>query len=224
MPSPWIWDEATHRYRNAETGRFIGYKTMVGLRDRFVDAQKKRAGALADQLASGAIDVYDWQRAMEDEIKTTYIDQYILGHGGRNTMTPSDWGRLGAETRKQYGYLGRFTQQVLAGELTDEEGNLKPDALRARAELYIEGSTGAYERGRALGMGLPELPAYPGDGSTDCLVACRCSWRIEEVHDDDGHLIGWDCYWQAEGDAGTCATCGERARTWNPLRIMRPGF
>ncbi len=221
MPSPWIWDKATHRYRNVKTGRFIGYNTMLSLRDRFVDAQKERVDALADQLASGAIDVYDWQRAMRDEIKTTYIDQYILGHGGRNTMTPSDWGRLGAEMRKQYGYLGRFASQIEAGEFTDDEGNVRIDALRARAQLYIEGSTGAYERGRALGMGLPELPAYPGSGDSECLVNCRCAWRIEEVRDDDGNLIGWDCYWITRGDAGTCPTCAQRGRQWSPLRVMR---
>ena len=42
MPSLWRWEPKLSRYRNAETGRFIGAKGMVELRDLFVERQRRR--------------------------------------------------------------------------------------------------------------------------------------------------------------------------------------
>lgn len=210
----------THRYRNTETGRFLGAGQMVELRDRFLDAQQEAMRELTGRLSE--MTVADWARQMRDTIKTTHIDLYVLGHGGRNTMTAQDWGRLGHKLREQYAYLSRFEMEIATGRYTDPEtGGLKLDALMARAELYAKSGVSSYERGHALGMGVPDLPDYPGSGSTQCVTNCRCYWSIDEVHDDDGTLVGWNCTWVAVGDAGTCGDCDAHAADWSPLYIAR---
>lgn len=50
-------------------------------------------------------------------------------------------------------------------------------------------------------------------------TSCRCSWRFEELHDDEGNVIGWNCYWEMINDKGTCPDCIENAAKWNPLSI-----
>lgn len=223
MPSPWIWEAKLHRYRHVATGRFLGPRQMVALRDAFVDAQVERMGVLARRLANSEINVYQWQQAMRHEIRMAYIDQYILGHGGRKTMMPTDWGRLGAEIRKQYNYLTRFVNDIEAGKYTNPDGTLQIDAIRARAELYMKSSRAAYEQGHAFGIGMPPLPAYPGDGTSECIANCRCYWSIHEVRDETRNkVIAWECRWVAQGDAESCPTCRERAQEWNPLRLINP--
>lgn len=213
MPSPWVWVPSAHTYRNTATGRFMGAEAMVGLRDRFTDYMIGQARDLAERLASGALSPEAWHTAMQQQIKTVTIDQYVMARGGRNAMTHADWGRVGQMTRQQYTYLARFANDVAEGRYTDADGNLKPGAIGARAEMYMESGTTAYERGRVQAYGMPDLPAYPGGPGCRGLTRCRCHWRIEEVED------GWDCYWEAMGDAGTCDVCDERAKTWYPLHV-----
>ena len=206
MPSPWVWSQSAHRYRNTRTGQFIGQAQMVGLRDAFLDAQRDAAADLAGRLASGDIPVGEWQRLMRRDVKDSFIDQYVLAHGGRGTMTQSDWGRIGAMVKEQYSYLDGFAKAIENGELSEAQ-------IRARASMYHDASVQAYEKGHAVMMGVPTLPAYPGDGATQCHGNCRCHW---DIRDAEG---GWDCYWVIDPGAEHCPDCITNADRWNPLEV-----
>lgn len=82
--------------------------------------------------------------------------------------------------------------------------------IRARSRMYMRSAREAFERGQMRAYRIPELPAYPGDGSTECLTNCRCSWRF--VITDDGI----DCYWDIDWDAENCQDCIDRHYMWNP--------
>ena len=208
MPSPWVWSVAAHRYRNTRTGRFMGPTEMLGLRDSFMDAQRASAAELSERLVQGDLDVGQWQKMMRRDIKTSYIDQYVLAHGGRGTMTQADWGRIGAMVKEQYRYLDGFAEAVADGTLTEGQ-------IRIRSQMYHDSSAQSYERGNAKAYGMPDLPAYPGDGSTACHTNCRCHWRIEEVEG------GWDAYWVLDPAAEHCHDCDTRSGDWNPLEVRR---
>lgn len=210
MPTktPWVWNESLQRYRSTETGRFLGPRQMLELRDVFAQAQRARTSELAARLTTGEITATAWQGEMKGIIKQTYIDQYVMAKGGRAQMTQADYGRLGNMLRDQYKYLQGFESDIKAGKLS-------PGQIAARANLYVESSTQAYERGRAAALGVPKLPAYPGDGSTQCRSNCRCHWEIVPT---DG---GWDCFWRL-GDAQHCSGCQVNAGTWSPLQVSRP--
>lgn len=90
--------------------------------------------------------------------------------------------------------------------------------VRARSQLYINSARQAYERAKARALGVPDLPAYPGDGSTVCKSNCACSWRLEPIYDDDDNLIGWNAFWEL-GAADHCPDCIQRSIQWNPLRL-----
>jgi hypothetical protein len=181
---------------------------MLAYRDTYLDAQRASAADLASRLARADIDVAQWQKAMRNDIKDSYINQYVLGHGGRGTMTQADWGRVGAMVKEQYRYLDGFATAVADDTLTEAQ-------IRARSQMYHDGSVSAYERAHTLALGVPSLPAYPGDGSSECLGNCRCTWDIREV---DG---GWDCYWIVDPGAEHCDTCQDRGSKWNPLEVRR---
>ncbi len=205
MPSPWNWDDVSRRYRDTSTGRYIGSRQMLTLRNGYIEAKKAEVDRLARKLANGDIDIQRWTLDMRSSIKDAFIDEYCLAFGGRNNMTQANWGQLGHMLRDQYGYLQRFAGDIQAGKMS--EGQIK-----VRSEMYIDAATQAYERGHSEGLGLPRLPAYPGDGQTQCRANCQCAWDIQ----DSGNQ--WDCTWKL-GVAEHCPDCVDNSQRWAPLVV-----
>ena len=209
MPSPWQFDDISKRYRNTATGRYMSASQMLGLRDQFVDAMKGKTDALVSRVATGDLTAQQWSLEMRKTIKQSYIDQYVLARGGRQNMTQRDWGIIGNMTRRQYEYLDGLERDIRDGKLSEAQA-------RARARMYIESSTQAYERGATEGRGIPRLPAYPGDGQTQCRANCRCHWSIEDLVD------AWACTWVL-GIAEHCPDCVANASRWAPLMMPKMG-
>ena len=69
-----------------------------------------------------------------------------------------------------------------------------------------------YWRGATLGY---NLPAYPADGSSECLGNCGCVWSLTVFDEEQGNLNAW---W-IRGKDDSCPTCIDRAGRWAPLRI-----
>lgn len=212
----WAYDTRSHRYRvttegaqalGRKAGTYIAEKRIVDLRDRWIDVAKGRTDALAGQYARGQLSLEQWREGMRQEIRTNFINEYMLGHGGRNSMTPSDWGRIGQRVQVQYRYLDNFVNEIAAGNLSDAQ-------IAARARMYVEASSAAFEQGNARARGAPDLPAFPGDGSTQCRSNCKCHWRLVESERE------WRCYWQI-APAENCDDCLTRAGRWNPLIVPK---
>ena len=208
--SPWEWDQPSKRYRNAETGRYMSTRQMLPLRDEFIAAQKAAASELVDRLAEGEIGTGRFVNDMRGLIRTTFIDEYALAHGGRHNMTSRDFGIVGNMCRDQYGYLNNFASEINAGDLS-------PAQIRARANLYIEAGSQAFERAGAEVRGIKGprgLPAYPGDGTSECMTNCKCTWEYAEKE------TAWECTWTLH-PAEHCGTCLERASTWAPYIVAK---
>ncbi len=208
MPSPWTYDDASHRYRSTETGRYIGKTQLIELRDTFIDSQRSEMDRLSAQMASGDITVQRWTLDTWSTIRETYIDEYAAGRGGRHILTQQDYGSIGGMMSNQSTYFKRFAEQIKNGELSEAQ-------VRMRSQMYIDSATQAFERGRSRAQGVPQLPAYPGDGQTQCGSNCKCHWDIRETE------MTFDAYWTL-GVAEHCPDCLENASRWNPYQIARP--
>lgn len=196
MPSPrWTWDDGTRRFRDGNTGRFVSEKRIVDLRDQYTDARSAFVQRATDRLTNQGMSLPDWERLMREETKDAYINQYMLGRGGRNVMTQRDWGIVGRALRDQYGYLDRLATQIASGEIT-------PGQARARARMYIEGSVQMFETAKVEGRGIPRLNQVPGDGKTQCLSNCRC--HQEFTQEADGT---WLVTWILDPAAEHCEDC-----------------
>jgi hypothetical protein len=212
----WRWNQQARRYYvtaegaqalGHKPGTFVSQSQMVTLRDSFINEQKQRTNSWAAELANGRITVQQWTLLMRDEIKNNHIAQYLLAHGGRDTMTPADWGRLGQTIRQQYQYLQKFAEDIASGNLTEGQ-------IAARARMYVESSSQSFGQGHQAAMGAPELPQQPGDGKTQCRSNCKCYWDIRELE------YQWDCYWRLN-PAEHCPDCLENAVRWNPLTFYK---
>lgn len=205
--SVWSWDQGSKRYRSSDTGRFIGQKQMTELRDEFVAAKRGSAQTLASDLATGSSSIQEFEVAFRREIKTVFVDQYVLARGGRNAMTQADWGMVGRMVRDQYGFAHSLTVDIANGTLSQAQ-------IASRVTGYFNSSTTSFERGRSASYGMPSLPAYPADGGTACRHNCRCTWSIEETDD------AWNCTWRV-GSGENCADCASHATEWAPLVVPK---
>lgn len=138
---------------------------------------------------------------LERVLQDTYYEAYRLGTGG--TLTDEGAALVNEMLATQSEYLQGF-RNALA------DGSLSPAQTAARVQMYAESVKAPYWRGKTAAW---PLPAVPGDGSTQCLTNCRCTWDIRETGEDSA-----DCYWVRHVDE-SCQTCIERASEWAPLRI-----
>lgn len=206
----WIWDDIKKFFIDAAgyiAGK-LGLGELVDMRDEFTDGVLKESDTLISNLMeSGSINVQQWTLDMRELIKNTYRAQYELAIGGRENMTPADYGRLGGILQEQYRYLQGFADDLAAGRLS-------PSQAMYRARMYINSSTQAFERARAAGFGLT-LPQYPGDGGTQCLTNCKCQWDIQF----DEKEFAFNCYWRL-GYAEHCPDCLDAAKIYSPYVVQ----
>ena len=139
-------------YRDTATGRAISNASVTAQIDVMISASSDVTLTLSEMVDSGGISAGSWNDAMRQEIKDNYIDQYLVGIGGRENMNQEHWGSVGGMIADQYRYLDKFYAQVAAGDLSLGQ-------INARARMYMNSSREAYERahGRAaLNRGFTE--------------------------------------------------------------------
>lgn len=205
--SGFVWNDQTHRWRNLATGRFISQAQMTVMRDTFLDRARGLTDGLTQQMYDGKLRSGQWAVQMRQTVRATYIDQYAAARGGIGNLGPADLKALSGMLNKQWDYLLQFQQDLNAGKLSLGQA-------QARARMYVESASQAFERGKTASYGMPDLPAYPGDGQTVCRANCRCHWQIEDVGN------AWACSWKL-GAAEHCPDCIGNAGHWNPLMLTK---
>lgn len=133
------FDSKAGRYRDSK-GRFVAFARIIGLVNLEQKLLEAKAERLAEELVAGKITPFQFQWAMQREIKPAIIRMAVLGHNGQ-PMDEAAWGAVGQFVRQEYSYLRRFTQQIIAGELTQGQ-------IVARAKLYAGSTKRMYERAR----------------------------------------------------------------------------
>jgi len=218
----WNFNQALNRYQlsregarvtGQRAGTIIGQAKMLDFRNEYADRQKERVGILAQQLQDGEITLNQWLLSSREAIKETYINQYLLGIGGRGNITQADYGRIGNMLRNQYGFLQKFAGDIQSGRYDESEGG-----IAARLKMYIESSSQAYERGQIVsrfgGDLYSRLLQFPGDGQTECRANCRCHLEVEDT--PGAWLVRWRL-----NPAEHCEDCLRLASEWNPLEVTK---
>lgn len=205
MASKWEYFPEEYLYR--KNGRVFSEDSILRNLSLYTQEKTSSVQFLALRLRDGDINLQQWTNQMRSTIKRTHIINYIIARGGNRRMTQQDWGRLGGVIYNQYRYLDRFATDISGGNLTLGQ-------IQARSALYINAARQSYERGRTQGARGISLPAYPGDGTSECFSNCRCRWQIEET--DTEFLCSWKL-----GEAEHCDTCVQRATLWSPLMIAK---
>ena len=169
--------------------------------DRLIARLASLIGAATETLESDPSRLDDWYDEIARQLRRYTLAAYLVGAGG---ATPDD-ALIADQVKAQLQYLAAFRDEIKSS------GEWKP-GWNARAQMYAESIKASYWNARTKGWA---LPAQPGDGTTQCLTRCRCSWDIQEL-EGEGNA---DCYWIYGATEGHCQTCIERSQQWSPLQI-----
>lgn len=167
---------------------------------------KQQVDALADDLESGKITVDEWEAGMEREIEKLHSTAYIIGLGGLANATAQSFATIAVLVADQVEFLHKWADELR------KEAKHSLAKIKARAALYLNSANATLLIALTDALGMPRLPAYPGDSSSACKSNDKCTWRFQKV---DG---GWDCFWTLH-PAEHCRQCLGRSTAWNPLQI-----
>jgi hypothetical protein len=192
----YTFDPRIARYRGPD-GRFITERTMQGALVALSDASAERMAGLASRLQAGSLKLAEWQAGMMAEIKTTHLAAALAAKGGRQMMSPADFGAAGAQIKVQYQHLGRWAADIVSGKAALGDG------LVSRARLYARASASTFDAmrirdARNSGAEMEErnlshsadpcgecptlsrrgwvpLGTLPPVGTRQCVANCRCT-------------------------------------------------
>jgi len=173
--------------------------------DRLTARLTRLIGTATDALESVYPDGADaWQSELAAQLARYHTAAALVGSGG-NEITPALRTAVKSDLASQLAFLDRFAVEV-------KDASEWQAGWNARAAMYADAIQVPYWRGKT--QMLP-LPAMPGDGGSECLTRCRCSWDVQPL-DGDGN---YDAYWQLGAAEDHCQQCQQRAADWSPVRI-----
>lgn len=207
----WIWDEDDKVYVDDETGERLELFDQIGIRDNLADSaaefyttwpleegEEPEDNDLVALLILGLIALSVFETRMQEAIEATVVAQYVFGLGGDENLTPEDKAIIDELLLVQYQFLNGMTNRIANDELSELQ-------IAANAALYFSATVIGFEQGRRAAFDHQlQLPAMPGDGSSECLANDRCYWDIR----DEGDII--TAKW-IRTVRESCPTCIRRA-------------
>lgn len=151
---------------------------------------------MGEQLVSGQLTLDQWHQDMKDAIDGMFVKQGMAGV--QHDESQVDTSAITDQVAEQYQYLDGFAADIEQAMASGKSLDFVP----SRAAQYAGSSQQSFW---TQATGEADLPAQPGDGSSECLGNCGCKW---ECHDGE-----W--YW-VRGKDDSCPTCLKRAAEWAP--------
>lgn len=172
-----------------------------------LDALTLRLKELIDLATDGLIadlgSTAEYQEIMSELLTRYHTAAYLVG-ADADDISPAARRRIIDGVASQLAFLERFVTEIQGAEEFEA-------GWQSRARSYAESIKEPYWTGRTK---LLPLPAQPGDGTTQCLTQCRCSWDIRKTGNDS-----YRCKW-VRGVTDSCQTCIQRESEWSSLMVI----
>jgi hypothetical protein len=171
---PYTFDRRLGRYRDTR-GRLIAERVVRDAVDNVTDLASSRMGQYARDLLDGRLSLADFQARLMQDSKSAHLAAGIAAHGGKAQMSPSDWGRVGQQVRRQYGYLRNFAASVVDGRQPLN------GTLVSRAQQYGQAARVTYEAikaadDKARGMTVERNVLHGRDHCGECPKLTAKGW------------------------------------------------
>lgn len=174
---------------------------LEGLITRLQSLIDAATGKLIDNLSPAQIQEY--HEVMEELLSRYHLAAYMVG-AGTDVVSGKAREKVLEGVANQLAFLQGFITEI-------EDNDTFEMGWQARARMYGESIKEPYWNGRVK---LLPLPAMPGDGTTQCLTNCQCSWDIRKTGDDT-----YICKWVRDA-RDSCQTCIQRASEWKALKVV----
>lgn len=168
---------------------------------------KRTLRALTQRREDDSINTSAWEHAFGQTLSQYHLAAYSHGSGiPVQKLLPEDLNLVQTVVNKQLKYLKGYSKAWNEGRYKD-----RPEVALHRTNMYADATLGTWWMGHTRGW---PLPAYPGDGTTQCKTNCRCSWDVVELPGEGNANAIW-----LLGPADHCQTCMQRSEDWAPLQI-----
>ena len=158
--------------------------------DHLISGLRSELDHLVNGLQAGLLSPAEWHNGTLQVLADYHSAAYLAG-ADQDRLDQAGQQLVLKTLADQVDYLGRFTDAVEAGDLSDAQ-------IRSRAAQYAQPLRTTYSQAETAGA---DLPFYPADGGTECGVHCRCSWEQR----------GGSWYWVMDPLADHCEDCRARA-------------
>lgn len=176
-------------------------KILGGLIEMLTDA----IAEMTAQLQAGEMTSKDWQDQFEI-LLARYHSASMAAGAKTKELNKAMVTKVIEYIAEQFGFLEDFAVEIQGAKEWQAGWN-------NRAESYAGAIKAPYWSG-AVKM-LP-LPAMPGDGTTQCLGNCKCSWDVKTINEKRGD---YDATWVYGETEDHCQSCKVRSNEWKPLKI-----
>ena len=170
------FDPKSYKYRNVETGQYVSNNEVQRVITGEVNRLSVRLKGHARLLVSGKIDIAEFQTRAALSLKESHLRNAIVGAGGKSNVSSIVYGKVGAELKKQYGYLSGFGEAIAVGELSERQ-------IIARAASYAASSRTSFyhaeftSRG-TLGFYAKRLLDPQSQHCESCINYQRLEWTL----------------------------------------------
>ncbi len=208
MANEFKFDRNSQRYRissGAGKGQFLSKEAVDALTQKTIRQAKDDLKTIGNLLLKRKISVGTWEEATAKTLKTIEINQYAIGKGGSGRLNQRDYGLIGQRLKEQYRYLRGFSEDLIAGKLTEGQ-------LWQRLNLYAADTRHAYE--------LARTESHAQDGY---------NWerRLRHARDSCSPCIdyaaqGWQAIRSLPNPGDRC-TCGSSCKCTKEFAKEKPG-
>jgi hypothetical protein len=142
--------------------------------DARVAASQENMRSMARDYTQGRISLVRFEGLMRDEIKTLHVQTRVIGVGGPDMVTQSDYGKAGHAIRDEYAYLHGFVADIEAGRHSDA-------GIEDRAGKYAGASAiNEFEDGRRGVMAAQGFDLKRRVGPNDAHTCEECAAEIAQ--------------------------------------------
>lgn len=173
--SRYTYDEASGRYREISTGRYVSAQRIREEIDLALLARERQMRSLAEQLRTNQIGLDVWASEMRVLVKDVHLYSAAAAKGGWAQMSQADYGRVGQLVRVQYEYLNGFVADIASGK------QMLDGRFLRRVALYGEAGRATFHTIEALemdvrGMDEERNVLHPADHCGDCVSMSELGW------------------------------------------------
>jgi len=190
----------TGRFRNLISGRFVSEREVRAEMRRIILGLRGEMIGLAQQLKAAEVSLQEWYDGMRSLMKIGHTIAASMAKGGWKQMTFSDWGRVGAASRRQYEFLNNFATQMASGRVALDGRTIQRSGMYAKAtfgtyqkQLRVSAKENAYRQERRIidpsaehcndcideaAKGWQPIGTLREIGDSQCRVNCACRFEF----------------------------------------------
>lgn len=171
----YFWDKVKAAFISIRSGKEATVAQVQAHLDRYgVRFTQRNLDTVTRDLIKGKVPLAVWQQKAAAEIKNAWMVNLVVGKGGVNNLTLSDYGRAGNRLRGVYGHLNRFALDIASGKLSQAQ-------ILARIKLYSNNTMTAYYDGltaakQAVGYDQERRILQPAEHCADCVGYAEQGW------------------------------------------------